>query len=290
MTPLWRSLIYVPGHKDRFLSSDKIKHADGFIIDLEDSVPVGEKIAARDNLEQAFTLLGRWNGDLLVRVNNEAGLIEADIHAAVAPRTSALVIPKVSTPAQLLDIESIITVAEIANGVPEGATGIVVLIETASGLLDMAAILKASKRILAVNLGNEDLCLELRIDPTEDNLKLPRQMMSIAACAAGVMPLGLVGCATQFSDIDAYETLARRSRSLGMTGSTCIHPTQIEILNRIFSPDENEIAQARALLDASQAHAGSAFAFGGRMIDAPILSRAQQLISQSVKISNKSNN
>lgn len=287
MTPLWRSLIYVPGHKDRFLSSDKIQSADGFIVDLEDAVPVNDKIAARDNLENAFELLGRWDGDLLVRVNNEIGIVEADIHAAVTPRTSALVIPKVNSPAQLADIDNLVTAAEIANGVAEGSTGIVVLIETASALLDMATILKASKRVLAVNLGNEDLCAELRIDPSEDNLKLPRQMLSIAACAAGVMPLGLVGRATQFGDTDAYEALARRSRNLGMAGSTCIHPAQIEILNRVFSPDETEVAQARALLDASQAHAGSAFAFEGRMIDAPILSRAKQLISHSVKISNK---
>ncbi len=289
MTPLWRSLVYVPGHKDKYLSSDKIKLADGFIVDLEDAVPVSEKAAARDNLEKAFDLLGRWNGDLLVRVNSEAGLIEADVHAAVTPRTSALVIPKVSSPDQLADIDSLITVAEIANGVTEGSTGIVVLIESAAGLLDMAAILKSSKRVRAVNLGNEDLCAELRVEPTEENLRLPRQMMAIAACAVGVMPLGLVGRATQFGDVENYEAIASRSRDLGMAGSTCIHPSQIEVLNRVFSPTEGEIAQARALIEASQSFAGSAFAFEGRMIDAPILSRAQQVISHSVKISNKSN-
>ena len=288
MTLVWRSMQYVPAHREKFLSSEKIRHADAFIIDLEDAVPPSVKAAARENVEHGLNLLGRWNGDLLVRINAEAGLAEPDIHASVTERTRALVLPKIQSAAQIADLEAVVLAAEIANGVVVGSTGLVVLIEDAIGLLNMAEILKASPRILAINLGNEDLAADLRVEPTEEALRFARQSMVIHACAAKVLPLGLAGRATGFEDMEAYRDLALRSRSMGSVGSTCIHPQQIPVLNAVFSPTQAEIEQAERVLQASEGQQGGAFALDGRMIDAPILARARQVLSQCEQIVKKS--
>ena len=117
---------------------------------------------------------------------------------------------------------------------------------------DLAAIAKASPRIVAINLGNEDFALDLGMEPDDDTLRMPRQQLVIAAAAAGIMPLGLMGVATRFDDLEAYRALALRSRRFGYAGATCIHPSQIAVLNAAFAPTEDELAWARRVVDGAE--------------------------------------
>lgn len=282
MTPVWRSLQYVPGHVEKYVSSPHIAAADAVILDLEDSVPADSKGLARAALARAIPTVAQSGADVLVRIN-DGDMAAEDIAAAVRPGVSALVIPKVRDAAGLKHLDRLVADAEAAAGMASGSVRFVVLIETADGFLDMAAIARATGRTVAISLGNEDFALDLGMEASDETLLMPRQQLVIVAAAAGLMPLGLVGSATRFDDSDAYRALALKSRRFGYVGSSCIHPSQIALLNEAFSPTAEQVVEARRLVQAAEAAGADnrgAFSIDGRMIDGPIVARAEALIQR----------
>ena len=282
MTPVWRSLQYVPAHVEKYVASPHIAAADAVILDLEDSVPADRKAVARAGLATAIPTVERAGADVLVRIN-DGDMAAQDIAAAVQPGVAALVIPKVRNAAQLNHLDGLVSDAEARAGLASGSVRFVVLIETADGFLDMPAIAGASPRTIAINLGNEDFASDLGMEASEETLLMPRQQLVIVAAATGLMPLGLMGPATRFDDSDAYRALALRSRRFGFVGSSCIHPSQIALLNEAFSPTAEQVVEARRLVQAAgeaDADGRGAFSIDGRMIDAPIVARARTLIDR----------
>lgn len=282
MTPVWRSLQYVPAHVEKYVSSPHIATADAVILDLEDSVPADSKGLARAALARAIPTVAQSGADVLVRIN-DGDMAAEDIAAAVRPGVSALVIPKVRDAAGLKHLDRLVADAEAAAGMASGSVRFVVLIETADGFLDMAAIARATGRTVAISLGNEDFALDLGMEASDETLLMPRQQLVIVAAAAGLMPLGLVGSATRFDDSDAYRALALKSRRFGYVGSSCIHPSQIALLNEAFSPTAEQVVEARRLVQAAEAAGADnrgAFSIDGRMIDGPIVARAEALIQR----------
>lgn len=280
MTPVWRSLQYVPAHIERYVASPHIAAADAVILDLEDSVPADRKAHARAGLADAIPTVGSAGADVLVRIN-DGDMAAEDIAAAVRPGVSALVIPKVRNVAQLKHLDGLVSDAEARAGMASGSVRFVVLIETADGFLDMPAIARASQRTIALNLGNEDFAFDLGMEASEETLLMPRQHLVIVAAATGLMPLGLMGSATRFDDPDAYRALALKSRRFGFVGSSCIHPSQIAVLNEAFSPAAEQVVEARRLVQAAEAAGADgrgAFSIDGRMVDGPIVARARALI------------
>jgi citrate lyase subunit beta/citryl-CoA lyase len=286
MTPVWRSLQYVPAHVEKYVSSPHIAAADAVILDLEDSVPVDRKALARAGLANAVPMVARTGADVLVRIN-DGEMAAHDIAAAVKPGVAALVIPKVRNAARLEHLDRLVSAAEAEAGMAPGSVRFVVLIETADGFLDMPAIARASPRTIAINLGNEDFAFDLGMEASDETLLMPRQQLVIVATATGLLPLGLMGSATSFDDPDAYRALALKSRRFGFVGSSCIHPSQIAILNEAFSPTTEQVLEARRMV-ASAKEAGSdgrgAFSIDGRMIDAPVVTRAEALIFRHLTI------
>ena len=282
MTPVWRSLQYVPAHVEKYVSSPHIAAADAVILDLEDSVPADSKALARAALAGAILTVARGGADVLVRIN-DGDMAAEDIAAAVRPGVSALVIPKVRDAAGLKHLDRLVADAETAAGMASGSVRFVVLIETADGFLDMPAIARATGRTVAMSLGNEDFALDLGMEASDETLLMPRQQLVIVAAAAGLMPLGLVGSATRFDDPDAYRALALKSRRFGYVGSSCIHPSQIALLNEAFSPTAEQVVEARRLVQAAEAAGADgrgAFSIDGRMIDGPIVARARALLQK----------
>lgn len=287
----WRSLQYVPAHVGKYVASPHIAAADAIILDLEDSVPQAEKSAARAAIGPALDQLAAHGSDILVRINAEPDLLEHDIPAAIRPGVAALVAPKCRSADQMRRLDERISRAEQSAGLSEGSTRLFVLIETADGFLDMRAIVQASPRVAALGLGNEDFATDVGMAPDDETLAMPRQQLAIVAAACGAAPLGLMGLATDFGDLAAYRRLAERSRRFGFVGSTCIHPSQIAILNEVFAPSASEIAWARRVIDAASgglAESRGAIAIDGKMIDAPIVARARKLLA-SVSSTNDRN-
>jgi citrate lyase subunit beta/citryl-CoA lyase len=279
--------MYVPAHVDRFIDKAHTRGADCIQLDLEDSVPPSEKAAARANLASAAARVRRGPNDVLVRINAPLSLAVPDIEAAVGPDIDGLIITKARGPDHIRLLDELVGEREVALGLPEGRLWFYVLVETPEALPNAEAIARASPRCIALSLGAEDFALALGAEPSEEALSLAKAMVLHAARAAGVMPLGLTGTLAGFGDIPAFAAMARRSRALGFEGASCINPAQVPALNEAFSPGETEIAQAHRVIAAdrtARAEGRGAVALDGRMIDVPVVRRAERLLARAAAI------
>lgn len=290
--PVWRSLLYVPANNQRFIDKAHTREADGLILDLEDSVPPGQRDAARAALKGSLDTVRIGTSDVLVRINAGAPDADADLDAAVIPGLSALVVPKAESPGQIVAISTKVAALEQARGMEPGAIRFFVLIESSEGLLNAREVARADPRVAALSLGSEDFAAETGMQPNEDNLLLPKQLTLFAARAAGVMPLGLVGSIAAYQDIDNLERIALRSRALGFEGASCIHPSAVPVLNEAFTPSRFEVEKAKRIVFASEQAASEgrgAFELDGRMVDAPVVARAKRLLQKADAIARRLN-
>lgn len=288
--PVWRSLLYVPVHVEKFVVSAHTRGSDAVILDLEDAVPWEHKARARGLVAEAARRVGQAGADVLVRVNGLEDLLWDDIEAVVGPRIAALSLPKVESVEQIRRIDDTLSRVEAERGMAPGQTRLLLIIESALGLLNMVALASASPRVVGLSLGGEDFALDLGMESADDTLFAPKQQVVIAAAAAGVMPLGLMGGATRFDDPDGYRALAIRSRRFGYQGSSCIHPNQVAILNEAFGPSAEEVAHAQRVIagaEAAEKEGRGAFSLEGKMIDAPIVRRAEQVLARQAAIAGR---
>jgi citrate lyase subunit beta/citryl-CoA lyase len=170
---------------------------------------------------------------------------------------------------------------------PVGATKMLAMVETASAFFRIAEIANAHPRLVALNLGAEDFALSAGILPEAEGLFMPKQMCVFAARAAGIMPLGFIGTVADYSDLDAFREIIRRSRRLGFVGASVIHPSQIAILNEEFRPSAAEIDHASRVVAAYEkalAKGVGAVTVDGKMIDVPVVERARLLLEREAAI------
>lgn len=285
--PVWRSLLYVPAHVERFIERAHTRGADGIMLDLEDSVPPGEKARARYGVATAAARVRRGPNDVLVRINSPLGLAVPDIQAAIGPDVDGLVITKARGPDHVRLLDELAAECEQRAGLVHGHTRFYLLIETPDALPHAEAIGRASPRAVAMSLGAEDFALAIGAEPSEQALAVPKALVLHAARAAGLMPLGLTGTLAGFGDIAAFRAMAARSRAIGFEGASCINPAQIAPLNEAFTPSDEELSHARRVIaaDREAAERGlGAVALDGRMIDTPIVERAHRLLARAEAI------
>jgi citrate lyase subunit beta/citryl-CoA lyase len=279
--PHWRSILYVPAHVTRFVDAAHRRGADAIQLDLEDSVPPAQKEVARAAIASAAVTVGQSGADVLVRINRPLSQAVRDIEATVGPAVRGLSITKVDGPSHVRLLDELVSECELRTGVPLGRTCFILLIETAAAFEAMAAIVRASPRIVALSLGSEDFALDCGFAPNDDVLLMPKQQMVIAARAAGVIPLGTLGSVVNIADIAAYRAMVRRSRQFGFETATCIHPDQVAIVNEEYGIAESEATVAQRIVDESACHADAgrgAFALDGKMVDEPIVERARRTL------------
>ncbi|RQR53413.1 CoA ester lyase [Burkholderia sp. Bp9126] len=285
--PVWRSLLYVPAHVPRFVAKAAASDADALILDLEDSVPPENKQAARDALADAVPMLRAAGRDVLVRANGPLDLLVPDLRAAVQAGAHGVVLPKVRGGSHVEAIDELLGTLEEGAGATPGGTRIVAIVETPQAFQAMDRIARASPRVVAMMLGGGDFALNCESDAGADVLRVPKQLLIIAARAAGILPLGLIGGLDELRDLDAFERIARASAALGYAGATCIHPLQVDALNRAFRPDDDAVRDARAVLaayeDARDSGRG-ALRVDGRMVDAPGVARARRVLARHAAV------
>jgi citrate lyase subunit beta / citryl-CoA lyase len=286
--PIWRSLLYVPAHVDKFVSAAHTRGADCVVLDLEDSVPSDCKAAARAAVAGAAAAIHGAGCDMGVRINAPLPQALDDIDAAVRAEVSALLVPKVRDAQHVKMLDEIVGEAEQRRGIADRRTRLVLIVESCDAYFQMPAIARASDRVMALVLGGEDLALEAGFEPCEETLLMPKQQLVLAAGAAGVVAFGLIASPGSFGrDLDAFSAMALRSRRFGFAGATCVHPAQVPILNAAFSPTADEVNRARRIVLASDEALGSgrgAFELDGRMVDVPIVARAQRLLERHAAI------
>jgi len=281
--PVWRSMLFVPAIVQKFVDGAAKRGADAIILDLEDSVPVAEKPRARSVLQAAAEIVGRGGADVVVRINRPLRMAIADVEAAVSPRVAALALPKIEGAEHLCLIAEAIDEVEAERGMAPGTTKLLAMVETASAFFRMAEIARAHPRLVAMTLGAEDFALSVGMVPEAEELFFPKQQMIIAARAAGIMPMGFLGTVADFRDLEAFRATLRRSRRLGFMGASVIHPAQVPILNEEFAPAADEVAHAErvvAAYDKATAEGVGAIVVDGKMIDVPVVERAQALLAR----------
>lgn len=271
---MMRSLLYVPAHSDRFLAKAHERGADAIILDLEDSVPEESKDDARMGLADAVTMVRRGGATVMVRINSDERQHE-DAFAACRAGADTLYVPKVRSAGDLGRLASVLEGVEAQAGrVP---MSFVALLEDPAAVLNASAI-AAAPRLVGLSLGGEDLALALGAQPNPDVLHLPKLLVHYAAKAAGLLSFGLLRSAADYSDQAAITAAALEARAHGFDGATCVHPSVVPLLNAAFAPSAEERAWAERVLARAAAGEG-AFQLDGKMIDAPIISRARAILS-----------
>jgi citrate lyase subunit beta / citryl-CoA lyase len=277
------SMLFVPADTDRFIAKAGQRGADALILDLEDAVARPAKATARANLAAFTPLLQRAKVPVYVRVNNEPGLLAGDLAAAIASGADGLLMPKVDTPEQVLQLDADMRRLEQQHGRAVGSIPVIALIESPLGIVNVVAIAQASQRLSGLLFGVEDFGAVMGMESRIEGMTGPAQTMAIAAAAAGLQPMGLPGSVADFSNLEAYRALAQHAKRIGMRGSICIHPAQVAVLNEVFGGSQADAENARRLLevfDASVAAGKGAVAHEGRMIDEPIAIRARRFLQR----------
>lgn len=280
---LLRSFLFVPGHHARRIAKAFDSAADAVIIDLEDAVPAAEKQAARANA--AAALADRGAAAAFVRVNGatDPGCLD-DLLEVVRPGLAGIVVPKAEATAQLQALDWAIGQAEARQGLPPGTVEMVPLIESARGVEDSGALAASAARIRRLTYGVADYSLDLGLqpDPQEAGLAYLRARLVHASRACGLeAPVDSV--VVEIRDPQRLRESASRARMMGFGGKLCLHPDQVPVVNEVFGPTAEELAQARAVVaayDEARARGEAAVTVQGSFVDAPVAERARKLLQR----------
>jgi citrate lyase subunit beta/citryl-CoA lyase len=278
-----RTLLSVPGNRQKMI--DKARHlpADVLILDLEDSVPQAEKESARTMVRDSVAGMALARQQVFVRINSTAsGLAMEDLEAVVVPGIDGINQPKPATASDVAEVSAAIERRETERGIEGGHIKLLPWVETARGLLNAFEIASASPRVVGIVFGGEDFALDTGILRTEggDELLYPRTTVVIAAKAAGLSAIDTPY--NNFRDEAGLVREATLARKLGFDGKFLIHPDQIDPVNRIFHPTEEEISRARrvvATFKEAESQGLGATSLDGKMIDTPIANQARRLLN-----------
>ncbi len=275
-----RSMLYVPGDKENMVKKAYSLPCDAVIFDLEDAVSPLNKKMARDMLAEKLRESKPKN--LFIRINSvETGYFNKDLQVAISLGVDGIIIPKSNADA-IRRAEKEMVRIEQEERKPE--IKIIPLIETAFGVQYLAETLSASSRIIAAQFGAEDLTKDLGIARTREGNEIwyARNRFVYACRSLGKGAID-TPC-TDIKDLDALRSDTLLAKKIGMTAKTCIHPSHIEIINSIFSPSKDEICAAKRIVAHAQLDENrgkGAFAVDGKMVDAPVLERAENILCKA---------
>ncbi len=288
-----RSMLFLPGNTPNIIVNGDALGADNVILDLEDAVAPDQKDAARILVRSAIKAIGFKNVELTVRINSLDTPYWHDDLEEIVPLAPDLIMPtKVNGADDVLTLDAAISEIEAKSGLANGTVKLIPLIETAKGLENAAAIAAACPRVAAIFLGAEDLTADLRCPRTKEGTEIfyARSRMVSAARAAGIDVYD-----TPFTDVNDDEGIvkdAQFARSMGFTGKACISPRHVRAVNEAFSPTQKEINYAYEVLEAirqAKEQGRGAISLHGKMIDKPIVTRAEQTIAMAEAIKGGAN-
>jgi citrate lyase subunit beta / citryl-CoA lyase len=288
--PPLRSLMFVPAHRERMvqralgLGEFGPSALDAAMLDLEDGVPPASKNEARRMVAEVVGQRARGGPLRLVRIQralSDAG--EADLDAVVRPGLQGVIAPKVRRAEEVVWLSDELETRERRAGIEVGTVRIIASIESAAALVEAPRIASSSPRLVGLMFGSEDFALDLGLPTKREGeaaeLLYARSATVIAAASAGKVALD--GIWPDIEDAEGLRADSLRARRLGFTGKTLIHPSQIAVVNEIFSPTAAEIDHAQRVVsafDAALAKGLGAVALDGQMLDAPVVDRARRVL------------
>ena len=283
-----RSFLFLPGNRPKMLLNGAWLQADALIFDLEDAVSPEEKDAARILVCHGLSAVDYGSRQIVIRINAlETPYWEEDLEGVLPLKPAMVLLPKADGMEAVKTLENKMEEIEGRMGIPKGTTKIGALIETAMGVEKAYEIGSASSRVAALFLGAEDLTADLGCVRTKEGAEISyargRLVNAAGACAIEAFD-------TPFTDIEDTEGLerdARLAREMGFSGKLVISPRHIEKVNEIFRPGREEISYAREVFSAIEEgkRAGKgAVALRGKMIDAPVVKRAERILQMAAEI------
>ena len=290
---LLRSIVFVPGNRANMLERALGFGADIIMVDLEDSVPLGEKAAACELATEWVPRLAEAGKQVMVRVNAlETGLTAGELSAVVSADLSGISIGKGNTSWDVQQVDKLLAPLEARIGIEAGNIKVIPWIETAMSIVHVYEMARASQRTVGIAFGAEDYTNDMGIIRSDfgEECYFARSTVAVAARAAGVA--GLDGPFVGFRDPEGLKTDAGAARRMGYTGKFAIHPAQIDAINETFSPNPEDVAYAKRVMEAwdeAEAAGRGSLSIDGRMVDVPVVKRAQKLLTQAAAIEAQTN-
>ncbi|WP_159976803.1 MULTISPECIES: CoA ester lyase [unclassified Novosphingobium] len=286
-----RSWLFAPGDSEKKMTKAMEGEADIVLIDLEDAVAPDAKAAARPMVHDFIKANPEQRRRLWVRINPFDGPHTLMDLAAVMPaRPGGIMLPKVYGRADVEKLDHCLSALEVANGIEEGSTPVIVLItETAEAMFHTGSY-KGAPRVVALTWGAEDLADSIGAASNRNadgsysfTYELARSLTVLGAATAGVTAIETISA--DFKDLEALRTRAEKVRRDGYRGMMAIHPAQVPVINAAFTPTEAEVAEAQEIVDVFAANPGvGAIGWKGGMLDRPYLARAERLLRQAGKL------
>ncbi|MCB2080333.1 MAG: CoA ester lyase [Novosphingobium sp.] len=286
-----RSWLFAPGDSEKKMTKAMEGTADIALLDLEDAVAPENKPLARTMVHDFIKANAAQRHRLWVRINPFDGPYTlGDLVAIIPAQPGGIMLPKVYGRADVERLDHCLSALEVANGIEEGSTKVIVLITETAEAMFHTGDYKGAPRVVALTWGAEDLADSLGANSNRDEdgdysftYELARSLTLLGAAAAGVTPIETISA--DFRDLDALRKRAERVRRDGYRGMLAIHPAQVDVINEAFTPSEEEIAEAQEIVDIFAANPGvGAIGYKGGMLDRPYLARAQLLLKQAGKL------
>ena len=279
-----RSRLYLPGNTPKLMLNAGIHQPDGVILDLEDSVAPEKKAEARLLVRNALRGLNFYGAERMVRINQLPAGLE-DLEYVIPHYVNLILLPKCETAEQVEAVDEKITAILKEKG-QDYPVYIMPIIESALGVVNAYQIAAASERVAALAIGLEDYTADLGAQRTREGKEsfFARNQLVNAAKAAGIQAIDSVF--SDVSDMEALRDVVGESKSLGFDGMGCIHPRQIRVIHEAFAPTEAEIEKAKKIVlafdEASEKGLG-VVSLGSKMIDPPVVKRAQTTIAAALE-------
>ncbi len=279
------SRLYLPGNTPGLMINAGLHSADGIILDLEDSVAPEKKDEARFLVRNALRQIDFCGAERMVRINQgERGL--RDLHFVIPHNVNLVLIPKCESADYVIQVDN--EISEISKKFNlHNPVFLMPIIESALGIEHSFEIAGACENVVAIAIGLEDYTADLGVTRTIEGMEsfYARTRLVVAAKAAGIQPIDSV-----FSDVGDMEALTQnvmRSKSLGFEGMGCIHPRQIPVIRQGFAPDETEIEKSKKIVlayETAKLKGLGVVAIGSKMIDPPVVARAQKIIDLAIRL------
>ncbi len=282
---LRRTMLFSPANSPKMLFTSQIYQPDCIIFDLEDAIKYAEKSEARDLLVEALKSVDYGDCEIFARINplyTEFG--EDDVRELVAAGLTRIRLPMCEKAADIEALDALLGEVEAQNGLELGLVKIQGAIETPLGVINAFEIANASERVISISFGAEDFTRSLGVDRSAEGteLLLARSTIVMAAAAAGVDAIDTVY--SNVKDLEGFEKEVKLIKQLGFVGKSCIHPNQIEIVHKVFTPSDEEIQYSREVLAVARKEniqEGGVVLLNGKMIDVPVIAKARSIVNRA---------
>lgn len=279
---LRRTMMFVPGNNAGMVKDAGIYGADSIMFDLEDSVSMSEKDAARMLVYEALQTQDYGDSELVIRVNGiDTPYFNNDVYAMVKAGIEVVRLPKVESAQMMLDLVKVVEEAEKKFGREPGSTHVMAAIESAKGVLNAPEIAASTDRMIGLALSAEDYTTDMKTHryPDGAELEFARNMILHAARAAGIAAFDTVF--TNMNDVEGFQRETEHIHELGFDGKSLVNPRQIDWVNKVYEPTKKEIENAldvEAAIEEAHQKGSGVISMSGQMVDRPVVLRAQRVI------------